>query len=302
MALDKRIIAEDGRSPYVKQARRAILLSVVVALFLTAIKFIAGLITHSMAMMASALDSALDMLMSALNYFAFREASKPPDTEHAYGHGKIESLAGLFQSLFIMGSGLFVVYEAIRRLLQGSFVSKIPLGMGVIVFSGIVTLLFSWRLKALSQKNRSLILGAEGAHYFMDFVSYVGVIASLFLVGWTKSVTWDLIVSILVAAYILKQAVRIFMRAISELLDRGLSNAELKTMRILILQHHPSIVGVHGLRSRRVGNLLFLDFHIEIRGEDNFKKAHDMTESLIDKIKAHHPNADVTVHFDPEGE
>jgi divalent metal cation (Fe/Co/Zn/Cd) transporter len=73
-------------------------------------------------------------------------------------------------------------------------------------------------------------------------------------------------------------------------------------VKLRILGHHPAIVGVHNLRSRRVGNQVFLDFHIEIRGEDDFKKAHNMTESLIEKIKELHPNADVTVHFDPEGE
>lgn len=295
-------MTNEGMEQYMKQARQAIVLSVGTALLLTVVKFSAGLITHSMAIMASALDSTLDMMMSTLNFFAFREASKPPDADHAYGHGKVESLAGLFQSLFIMASGSFVVYEAVRRLLKGSFVSEIPLGIGVVVFSGVVTFLLSWRLKVLAKKNRSLILGTEKAHYAMDFVAYVGVIAALVLVGGTGSVVWDLIVSMLVAGYIFKEAVHIFRRAISELLDRGLSNTELGTLRMLILRHHPSIVGAHNLRSRVVGNQLFLDFHIEIRGEDDFKKAHEMTESLIDKIKAHHPQADVTVHFDPEGE
>jgi len=295
-------MTKEGMEQYVKQARQALILSVGVALLLTVVKFTAGFITHSMAIMASALDSTLDMLMSALNFFAFREASKPPDREHAYGHGKIESLAGLFQSLFIALSGSFVVYESVRRLIHGSFVTEIPLGIGVVVFSGVVTLLLSWRLKVLSQKNRSLILGTEKVHYAMDFVSYVGVIAALVLVGWTGHVYWDLIMSILVAVYIFKEAAHILGRAVSELLDRGLSSLELKKVKMLILRHHPSIVGAHNLRSRVVGNQLFLDFHIEIRGEDDFKKAHDMTESLIDKIKADHPNADVTVHFDPEGE
>lgn len=295
-------MTKEGMEQYMAQARQAIILSVGVALLLTVVKFSAGLLTHSMAIMASALDSTLDMLMSALNFFAFREASKPPDAEHPYGHGKIESLAGLFQSLFIAASGTFVIIESVRRLLQGSFVSEIPLGIGVIVFSGIVTLLLSWRLKALAKKNRSLILGTEKAHYSMDFVCYVGVIVALLLVARTGHVVWDLIVSILVAAYIFKEAIHILRRAVSELLDRGLSHTELELVKLLILQHHPSIVGVHNLRSRVVGNLVFLDFHIEIRGEADFKKAHEMTESLIDKIKAQHPNADVTVHFDPEGE
>ncbi len=285
-----------------KQARQAIILSVGVALLLTVVKFSTGLMTHSMAIMASALDSTLDMMMSALNFFAFRVASKPPDEEHAYGHGKVESLASLFQSLFIGASGSFVIVEAVKRLIHGSYVSEIGFGIGVIVFSGIVTFLLSWRLNALSKRNQSLILRTEKAHYSMDFVSYIGVIAALVLVGWTGSATWDLIVSILVAAYIFKEAIHILTRSVSELLDRGLSNTELKMIKMLILRHHPSIVGAHNLRSRVVGNLLFLDFHIEIRGGDDFKKAYEMTESLIDKIRAHHPNADVTVHFDPEGE
>ncbi len=295
-------MTSEGMAQYMKQARRAIVLSVGVALMLTLVKFSAGLMTHSMAIMASALDSMLDMLMSALNFFAFREASKPPDAEHPYGHGKVESLAGLFQSLFIMLSGSYVVFESVRRILHGSFVAEIPLGIGVIIFSGFVTLLLSWRLQVLAKKNLSLILGTEKAHYSMDFVSCAGVIAALTLVGWTGKVVWDLIVSILVAAYIFRESIRIFKRAVSELLDRGLSNAELRSLKTLIRRHHPAIVGAHNLRSRVVGNRMFLDFHIEIRGEDDFQRAHDMTESLIDKIKAVHPNADVTVHFDPEGE
>lgn len=295
-------MTKEGMEQYLKQARQAIILSVGAALLLTIVKFSAGLMTHSMAIMASALDSTLDMMMSALNFFAFRVASKPPDDEHAYGHGKVESLASLFQSLFIGASGTFVIVEAVKRLVKGSYVSEIGLGIGVIIFSGIVTFLLSWRLRVLSKKNQSLILRTEKAHYAMDFVAYVGVIAALLLVGWTGNAAWDLIVSILVAGYIFKEAIHILTRSVSELLDRGLSNTELKTVKMLILQHHPSIVGVHNLRSRMVGNLLFLDFHIEIRGEDDFKKAHEMTESLIDKIKAQHPSADVTVHFDPEGE
>jgi cation diffusion facilitator family transporter len=295
-------MTNEGMQQYLKEARQAIILSVGIASLLTLVKFSAGLMTHSMAIMASALDSTLDMMMSALNFFAFQVASKPPDDEHAYGHGKVESLASLFQSLFIGASGSFVIVEAVKRLIHGSYVSDIGLGIGVVVFSGIATALLSWRLNNLSRRNQSLILRTEKAHYSMDFFSYIGVIAALALVGWTGSVIWDLIVSILVAAYIFKEAVHILKRAISELLDRGLSNTELKMVKMLILQHHPAIVGVHGLRSRVVGNQLFLDFHIEIRGEDNFKRAHEMTESLIDKIKIHHPNADVTVHFDPEGE
>lgn len=295
-------MTHEGIEHYLMQTRQALILSVGVALLLTLVKFSTALATHSMSIMASALDSLLDVLMSGLNFFAFRESSKPPDVEHAYGHGKIESLAGLFQSFFIIASGAFVVYESVRRFFLGSFVTQIPLGIGVIIFSGVVTLLVARRLGTLVRKNQSMILRTEKAHYATDFMSYLGIIAALVLVGWTGNANWDLAVSILVAVYIFKEAIGILKRAVSELLDRGLSLTELKTLKMVILRHHPSIVGVHNLRSRWVGNQLFLDFHIEIRGEDDFKKAHNMTESLIDKIKEFHSNADVTVHFDPEGE
>jgi cation diffusion facilitator family transporter len=295
-------VIKDGIDQYVKQTRQALILSISVAVLLMTVKFLTGLMTHSMAIMASALDSTLDLMMSVLNFFAFKVASKPPDAEHAYGHGKVESLAGLFQSLFIAASGSYVIYEAVKRLIQGSYVSEISLGIGVIVFCAAVTLLLSWRLNSLSKQNKSLILGTEKVHYAMDFVSYLGVVLALVLVGVTGKAFWDLIISILVAGYIFKESVGILKRAVSELLDRGLSNTQLKQIKILILGYHPAIVGVHNLRSRIVGNHTFLDFHIEIRGEGDFKKAHNMTESLIDKIKEQIPNADVTVHFDPEGE
>lgn len=295
-------MTKDTIDQYMQRTRLALLLSMGVAVLLMTVKFLAGWMTHSMAVMASALDSTLDLMMSALNFFAFKAASKPPDQEHSYGHGKIESLAALFQSLFISASGLFMIFEALRRLVVGSFVADIPLGIGVIIFSALVTASLSWFLRRISSGTKSLILGTEKLHYAMDFFSYLGVILALLLVRWTGQTFWDMLVSILVASYILKEAAGIFLKAVSELLDRGLSNTELSKIRVLILRHHPSIVGVHNLRSRMVGNQIFLDFHIEIRGEDDFRAAHDMTESLIAKIKEKHSQADVTVHYDPEGE
>lgn len=295
-------MTKDAVDQYVRQTKQALILSISVAVLLMAVKFTTGFMTHSMAIIASALDSTLDMMMSVLNFFAFLAASKPPDEEHAYGHGKVESLAALFQSLLILISGAFVVYESVKRLVQGSYITEISLGIGVIVFSGLATFLLSWRLGILSQQNRSLILGTEKVHYSMDFACYVGIILALLLVEKTGQAFWDLVVSILIAGYIFYSAIRILLRAIAELLDRGLSDTELGKIRMLILRHHPSIVGVHNLRSRIVGNQIFLDFHIEIREENNFKVAHDMTESLIAMIKKEHPNTDITVHFDPEGE
>ena len=158
-------MTQDTIDQYVKQTRQALILSISVAALLMTVKFLTGYATHSMAIVASALDSTLDLMMSTLNFFAFKVASKPPDAEHAYGHGKVESLAGLFQSLFIGISGAYVIFEAVRRLFLGSFVAEIPLGIGAIVFSAGATALLSWRLKNISKRNKSLILGTEKVHF-----------------------------------------------------------------------------------------------------------------------------------------
>lgn len=152
----------------------------------------------------------------------------------------------------------------------------------------------------MSRKTKSLILGTETLHYSIDFVAYSGVLLALILVAVTGWVVWDLVAAIVVAGYIFWEALKILRRAGGDLLDRGLSKKELAKLKNLILNHHRSIVGVHNLRSRFSGNQLFLDFHIVIRGEGDFVRAHEMTESLIAKIKKQRPHSDITVHFDPE--
>jgi cation diffusion facilitator family transporter len=287
--------------PGVEQIAATLKLSILTAFSLALIKFGVGLATHSMAVMASALDSLMDSGVSFVNLIAAKEAAKPPDEEHAYGHGKIESLAALFQSTFIGLSGLYVVFESIKRLIFGSFVHLISMGIAVMLFSMLVTWLLVWRIRVVSQRNKSLILVTEGLHFTTDLLTNGGVIVALVLVWATDFIFWDLVVSIAVALYIFKVSFGILRRSIDELLDRSLSPVSKEEIEKIIRSYHPSIVGLHNFRSHRVGERIFLDFHIEIRGEDDFKRAHDMTESLIEEIRIHYPGADVTVHFDPEG-
>lgn len=285
-----------------RQTSNALKLSMAAGLTLSIIKFVAGLFTHSLAVMASALDSAMDAGVSSVNWIAAREAAKPPDEDHAYGHGKIESLAALFQSLFIGASGIYIVVESFKRLIFGSFVHDALAGIVVMCFCIIATFGLVWRLRVVRRNSQSMILAAEELHFTTDVLSNGGVILALALVKLTGMVLWDLVVSILVAGYIFRASYQILRRAIDELLDRSLPPVSKEEIEKLILGHHDSIVGLHNFRSRRVGQQIFLDFHMEIRGEEDFKKAHLMAESVIQKIQEKHPGADVTVHFDPEGE
>ena len=279
----------------------AIALAIATAAFLAAVKLVTAVWTHSMSVMASALDSLMDVASSVVNFIAAREAAKPPDADHAYGHGKIESLASLFQSTVIGLSGLYLIFESLKRFWTGSFIERLPVGFGVMIFSLGVTGLLVWRLKSFSRRNPSTILATERLHFSTDIVSNGGVILALGLVRATGFVFWDLAVSIVVAASIFRVALKVWRQSVDELLDRNLPEVSVKAIKKLILDFHPSVVGVHNFRSHRVAGRIFLDFHIEIRGEDDFRRAHLMTESLIRRIQERYPEADVTVHFDPEG-
>ncbi len=275
--------------------------SIVTALFLFLLKFSVGLIAHSLSLIASAVDSLMDVLVSSVNLIAVKEADKPADKEHLYGHGKIESLAGLFQSVIISGSGVYLVIESVRRLIRGVELFHLPTAMLVMVISMALTFFLVLKLKQVLKETGSIIVGTETLHFTVDFLTNGGVILALILVRMTGFSFWDLGVAFVIACYILSQSLGILKKSIDELLDRSLPIEEQVEIERIILTHDPRVVGFHNLRTRKIGQQRFIDFHFEIRGEDNFARAHDLAEALIKRIKDKFPGADVTVHFDPEG-
>ena len=279
----------------------AVTLSIATAFFLTLFKLSVGFFTHSLSLFASAIDSLMDVLVSTVNFIAIKEADKPADKEHLYGHGKIESLAGLFQSLIISASGIFLVIESIRRLISPAKLEHIPLAIGVMVVSMGLTFFLVLKLKQVLKETDSIIVGTEALHFMVDFLTNGGVILALILVRVTGSGISDLIVALGIACYILFQSFGILKKSVDELLDKALPQEDQKEIERIILNHDPRIVGFHNLRTRKIGHQIFIDFHFEIRDEENFSRAHELTESSLKQICGRFPGADVTVHFDPEG-
>lgn len=294
--------AEEKFTPIELQKKRQVMvLAIGTASFLTVFKLVVGLAVHSLAVIASAFDSLMDVLVSSVNLIAIREADKPADAEHLYGHGKIESLAGLFQSLVISGSGIYLVFESIRRFIQRSELTQIPVAIVVMIISMVFTFILIVKLKQVLRDTESIIVGTEVLHYTTDFLTGGGVILALILVRSTGSSLWDLAVAFAIACYILKSSIRILKNSVDELLDRALPPEEQEEIERIILTSDPRVIGIHNLRTRKIGQRRFIDFHYEIRGERDFSRAHDLTETIIKKIKARFPGSDVTVHFDPEG-
>ena len=278
---------------------RAAIFSISGALTLAIIKLIIAVLSGSMAVMASAIDSLLDILMSGINFMAIRQAEQPPDQSHPFGHGKFETLATLFQALVISGSGGWIIYEAVSRLGQNNPLDNVDQGIGVLAFSAAVSWIIARHLRKVAKQTDSSALEADSLHFSMDIYSNLGLMAGLLMVRWFDIVWLDPALSILVASYILHEALQLIKRSLTDILDQELPEEIQQQVHHLITSHNGPLAGYHGLRTRRAGSLKIMDFHLEVCKDMSVADAHQLTDSLEKKIMKEIPGADVIIHIDP---
>lgn len=268
--------------------------------FLAAGKAAAGFLCSSAALLASSLDSLMDTGISSVNYLSVLKGSKPPDSDHAYGHEKIESLASYTQGIIILACAIVIFVETARRSWHPAVFKHSWTALATVVAAGAVNLLLTFRLDRAEKKTDSLILKAEKAHYFSDFLAYLVIFAALLLVRLTGWTGWDVLGGAAVAAYVAFLAGRILWQAGNELVDRSLPSGALDELDRLIRTHR-GVLSYHEMRTRKAGPRAFIDFHLVLEPRQSFERAHEISEALIQKIRARFSNADITVHEDPEG-
>src|ERR1044071_4841284 len=275
-------------------------LSVAAAAFLIALKTLTGVLTGSISVWASLLDSAMDIFASIINYFAVRAASAPPDEDHRYGHGKAESLAGLFQSFVICASGLVLLWEAVRRVITPRPTMSEWLGVGTMAIACGVSFALVARLRSVARKTDSPALNADAVHYATDVYTNGAALFALLLValtGWTLA---DPLISLLISGFILWSAVDVARDSVNVLMDRRLPrDTDAKVAAVVERFRDEGVVGFHDLRTRRSGSLKFIDLHLEVEADQTLQQAHDLTVRVIDAIKKEVPRSRVQIHTDP---
>jgi len=274
-------------------------IAVATAASLALIKGVTGLVTGSMAIFTSAVDSLLDIVMSGVNYVAIRHAERPADACHPFGHGKYESLATLFQALVIAATGMWVIIESIQRLLRGSTLSSLGGGVGVLLAGSLVSLVLSRYLKRTAQETDSSALAADSLHFSMDIytnlVLALGVVAVLlFDAAWI-----DPALSILVAGYIIWQAVGLMRHGFGDVLDRELPADMRARIDKLIRTADVHALDYHNLRTRRAGSHKIMDFHLTVCKHLSVEEAHAIADQLEKRIEQELQPADVTIHIEP---
>lgn len=276
-------------------------LSMLAAAFLITLKTITGFITGSISVWASLLDSAMDVLASGINYFAVRAAARPADEDHAYGHGKAESLAGLFQSIVIAASGIFLISESIRRLIFPNRTSSEWIGILTMLVAVGVSIALVVRLRRVARETESPALHSDALHYVTDIYTNLSVLLALLIVRLTGWQMADPLISIAIAIYILMSAVNVGREAIDVLMDRRLPlDVDERIAEIVNRYQEQGVLGFHDLRTRRSGSQKFIDLHLEVERDKRLEEAHDVTVRVLRAIEAEIPRARVHIHTDPK--
>ena len=280
-----------------KLLKRATYASVGVALVLITGKLFTWLMTGSLSVMASLVDSLMDAAASIINLVAVRWSLLPADEDHRYGHGKAESLAGLAQASFIAGSAFFLVVHAIERLRNPTPIHETQAGIIMMCIAISLTLgLLAYQHYVIKRTN-STAIRADALHYATDVLTNLGTIAALFLAGYGWPAL-DPIIAIGIACYIFYSACKIGREAVQMLMDRELPQDIREQIKVIALSP-PQVKGVHDIRTRQSGRTMLIQLHLELEDEVPLVKAHGICKAVEKEILRSWPEADVIIHQDP---
>jgi len=276
--------------------------AVLLAATLALVKGITFALTGSIAILASAADSLMDVAASSVNWLAVRKAAEPPDAEHSYGHGKFEAAAGVFQAGVVATAATYLSYTAIRRFWTHEQLDHLTLGIGVMAVSTAVSVLIVIILRSAARKSGSVAVAGDALHYTTDVLTNLATVAALVLVRFTGEHLWDPLIALGLTAYLLKAAMDIFNPAWKILVDHALTDSE-RLLVELSLQScaPPEVVGYYNLRTRTSGRKHFADVRVVFRADVPFARIHDITEQLEADVVARFRNAEVVIHPEPLG-
>ncbi|MDD4992703.1 MAG: cation diffusion facilitator family transporter [Paludibacter sp.] len=282
-----------------KEKRRVAFLSVIAAIFITGFKLIIGILTGSLGILSEALHSALDMVAAVITYFSVKVSDKPADKEHNYGHGKVENLSALIETILLLVTCVWIIYEATHRLLTGQTKIEVSVWSYVVVISSII-IDFS-RSRALSRvakKYNSQALEADALHFSTDIwsssVVLFGLIAYQFF-GWYAA---DSIAALFVAVIVLYVSYQLGRKAIDVLLDKAPVNTKKIVHDILIT--YPEIKKYHGLKARTAGADTFIKFNVHFDPDLSLREVHEVCDKIESEIQSRVERSEVYIHAEPE--
>lgn len=256
--------------------------------------------TNSVTILASLIDSLLDVCVSIMNLLAVHYSIMPADRDHRFGHSKVEDIAVFCQAVFFILSGIFLIYISTEKFFSGSVANDNNLGIEIMVWSMLLTLAIVAFQYYVVKKTKSQVIEVDSLHYFSDFLSNFSAIIGIAIVTYWNMPIFDNITAVLIAIYIIYNATKLFRRSFNNLMDHELNDEE-KQIIIDVLKSHKIVKGFHDLKTRYAGTKPFIQVHLELDPNMTIKQAHVVSCEIEQSILKNFPNAEVIIHQDPEG-
>jgi cation diffusion facilitator family transporter len=290
---------------FVREKQSAALRSLLAAVGLTAFKIVVGAATGSLGILAEAAHSGLDLVAAGLTFVAVRLSGRPADREHLYGHGKIENLSALAETLLLLLTCAWIVWEAVHRLRTHHTEIQVTVWSFVVMLTSIVVDVSRSRLLSRAAiKYHSQALEADALHFTTDVWSSSVVIVGLAAVkagDWWPRLLFlrnaDAIAALGVSGLVVWVSVLLGRRTLDALIDRAPEGMEQRI--ISAVEGVEGVRNCHNVRMRYSGPILFIDLHILVDGAQSLAQAHLLTETIEEVIQSFAPSADVTVHPEP---
>ena len=279
--------------------------------FLILIKLIVGILSGSVSIISEAIHSAMDLMAAVIAFFSVKVSALPPDKKHPYGHGKFENVSGVVEALLIFIAAGWIVYEAIEKVLSPHMPDFLGLGVLIMAVSGGINLFVSRRLYKVAKETDSVALEADALHLKTDVYTSFGVAFGLILIAaiflfcpsgylWGFNIALiDPIVAILVAILIVRESFILLKKAYIPLLDTPLPEEEINIIETTINQHLTPEMGYHMLRTRKAGNMRYVDLHLEVPGHLSVMDSHNLCDQIEEEIKSKLNHIEVYIHIEP---
>ncbi len=266
---------------------------------LIVLKILSGLLSGSVSIISEAIHSSLDLIAAIIAFFSVKISGQAPDSKHPYGHGKFENISGVIEAFLILVASGWIMYEAIKRFGVETEIEHIEVGMAVMFVSSLVNFLVSRQLYKVAKQTDSIALEADALHLKADVYTSIGVAVGLLLIMITNLHIIDPIIAILVAIFIIKEAIQLLIKAYHPLLDTGLSDKEIATIQEKIQSKLTEGMSYHRLRTRKSGHIKYVDFHLEVPPELSVKQAHDLCDLIEADLTLEFPYLEVDIHTEP---
>lgn len=280
--------------------KQASICSVLLAIILIIIKSIGVIYSGSLSVLSSMVDSMGDLVASMVTFTAVRFSAKPASSSHRYGFGKAEALSALIQSAFIGGSGVFIIYDGISRIIHPHPQIKSQSAIIIMIISLILTFALIAFQKYVAKKTGSRAIKADSAHYSVDVITNISIIFTLIAINLFHINWFDTVAAFFVASYLLWSSYHLVLDSLTMIMDKELGDDIRENIKKIVLSCD-HIQGIHDLRTRDLGSSYIFELHLELDGNLSLNQAHQYTDNVEAELLKTYPGTQIIIHQDPAG-